>query len=104
GDPYLYYDLQNASLDESNYDFRGIADKYLNGRKGIITTVPEAGLLEKKQAETKEKLAEIKASMTDDEINSIVKATKEYKSAAQAGVSEEDKKYIDEINTVTVDD
>lgn len=104
GDPYLYYDLQNASLDESNYDFRGIADKYLNGRKGIITTVPEAGLLEKKQAETKEKLAEIKASMADDEINSIVEATKEYKNASQAGVSEEDKKYIDEINTVTVDD
>lgn len=104
GDPYLYYDMQGSMLNENNYNFDGIAEKYLNGRKGIVTTVPQAGLLEENQSKLKAELAEKKQAMSEDEINSIVASTKAYKDEVQAGVSAEDQKYIDQINTVTVDD
>lgn len=104
GDPYLYYDMQDSMLNENNYDFDGIAEKYLNGRKGTITTIPKAGLLEDNQSKLKTELAEKKQYMSEDEINTIVASTKAYKEETLSGVSAEDQKYIDQINTVTIDD
>lgn len=103
GDPYLYYNMQNSMLNENNYDFDGIAEKYLNGRKGVITTTPQAGLLEENQTKLKSELAATKNTMSDDEINAVVASTKAYKEETLSGVSPKDQKYIDQINTVTID-
>ena len=106
GDPYYYFDMQDMSLDEANYEYSGVIDEYLSGdsRSSVTITVPKAGLLEENAQALRNSLAEKKASMSDEEINAIVEATKEYKNSAEAGNDEQDAQFIDQINCVDVGD
>ncbi len=106
GDIYSYFDYEDMLLDKANYDYSGIADKYFSdsARRTLTITVPEAGLLEKQEAERKQKLAAVKADMTEAELNGIVSSTAEYKSGAELGNDELDRKLISEISTVDVED
>ena len=106
GDPYYYFDMQDMSLDEANYEYSGVIEEYLSGdaRRSVTMTVPKAGLLEENEAALKADLAEKKAAMTDEEINAIVEATKEYKSSAEFGNDELDAQFIEQINCVDVGD
>ncbi len=60
----------------------------------LLTMVPEKGMLERKEVELKKKLAEYKASLTEDETEAIIASTRalrEYQSAPQ---TEEEKNCI----------
>ena len=50
-----------------------------NNHKSLVSLYPEQGLQDKKDAEVKEQLAAIKASMSKDELEAIVEQTKRLK-------------------------
>ena len=60
-----------------------------NAHKGLISLYPEKGLQEKKEQEDKEKLAAIKATMTQEQIAHIIDQTAKLKEMQQAVDSEE---------------
>jgi len=59
--------------------FEDLVKKYVTGNSltALVTTKSVAGLKEQKDAALAERLAQVKASMSQDEINAIVKATVE---------------------------
>ena len=65
---------------ETNY-FEEIIEKYLinNTHKALVMAVPSVDVQEEKEKALKEKLANYKASLTDEEIEGIIKSTKELK-------------------------
>jgi len=70
-----------------------------NARTALAVTAPEAGLKEQQDAALAEKLAGIKAAMSEEEIAAIVAET-----AALANPSEEDaSQYVAQLQAVTVD-
>ena len=60
-----------------------------NTHKGLVSLYPEKGLQEKKELEDKEKLAAIKATMTQEDIAHIIDQTAKLKEMQQAVDSEE---------------
>ncbi|WP_251425021.1 insulinase family protein [Veillonella agrestimuris] len=60
-----------------------------NHHKAIVSMYPEQGLQEKKEAEEKAKLAAIKASMSQEELEAIVEQTKRLKERQEMPDSEE---------------
>ena len=76
--PFLHLEADRIyeSLKEkaSQGYFEDLVEKYLlaNTHKTILVMYPEAGLTAKKELEFAEKMAEIKASMTDEELERII--------------------------------
>lgn len=60
-----------------------------NNHKALVSMYPECGLQEKKDRDVKEQLANIKASMSQDELESIVEQTKRLKIRQETPDSEE---------------
>ncbi len=83
GNLYGYQDfidsIDNFQKWNDDGTFKDIISRYVvnNDLNALVTTKAVAGLKEQKDAELAARLAEIKASMTDDEIAAIVKATTE---------------------------
>ena len=81
GNPWGFQDYQDSlfKMDEWNQQglyAEGVSQWLLSGPVTVLTTTyPVPGEREKKAAELAEKLAELKASMTEEEINAIVEAT-----------------------------
>lgn len=67
-----------SKLDENILE-KIIKTEIVNNKSSALTvTVPKAGLLEKQQAQTAQALANMKASMTPEEINTLVNKTNEF--------------------------
>ena len=60
-----------------------------NHHKSLVSLYPEQGLQDKKDADVKEQLAAIKASMSQDELEGIVEQTKRLKLRQETPDSEE---------------
>jgi alpha-galactosidase len=63
----------------TNY-FEELIDKYIlnNTHASLLTLKPEKGLAHRGEIELQEKLANYKASLTDNEVEELVKATKDF--------------------------
>ena len=87
---------------DRNY-LESLVKNYLvnNKKSGLITTNPKPGLLEEEAKNLKDKLASKKASMSEDEINNIVKETKEFK---EWNNKDADQNLINSIKAVTAKD
>ena len=68
-----------------------------NPRTALVTTYPQPGLKEEQDAALADKLADIKAAMTEDEIAAIVEATNAQEAADDASA------YVAQLQTVTVE-
>ncbi|KRQ87145.1 Peptidase M16C associated [Caloramator mitchellensis] len=77
---YLEYDvpLQNIKKALTERYFEDLIEKYLlnNKHASVLILKPKKGLLDEKERTLKEKLQEIKKSMTDEEIQKIIDNTK----------------------------
>lgn len=67
----------------------GLYSKYIlqNTHAALIITSPEPGLLEEQEAAEKERLAEIKAAMSQEEINQVIADTQEFNKWNEEGGS-----------------
>lgn len=95
GEPTLFLDT-NSEFDSlrkkvSNGELQTLIKKYLidNKHSSLVVLKPVPGLEEKKEAETKAKLAKIKASLSKDELNNLIKENKELKKWQQTPNSKE---------------
>ena len=80
---------------ENGYFERLIRNYFLdNPHKSYVVFKPEYGLNEKKEAETRKKLAEYKASLTNVEIDKVIRDTKNLKEYQAEPSSEEDLRKI----------
>lgn len=84
----------NIKENAENRGFEKLMEKYiLNAdRSALVVNIPDASLAAEKEALLKEKLAEIKAGMTDEEISEIIKrstAEKETDTALEARLMKE---------------
>jgi len=83
GDPLMHikYEKTLQKIKESlttNY-FEELIDKYIlnNTHASLLTLKPEKGLAHREEIELKEKLANYKASLTENEVEELVKETKD---------------------------
>lgn len=81
GDTHGYFDFVDSLdyIEKYNADgtFKSLIERYLinNERCALALTTPEPGLEETKKAALKAKLAQVKASMSDEEIQAIIERT-----------------------------
>ena len=81
GNPWDHQDYQDGLFSVDNWNKQGkyaqAAAKWLVGSQttALVTTYPEPGAKEEKDAALEKKLADIKAGMTDEEIAALVEAT-----------------------------
>lgn len=73
-------------------------------RQALVITKPAVGMKEKLASEFAQKLADKKASMSEEEINTIVENTKKYKKDASNQNTELDKELIGKLNVLAVHD
>ena len=71
--------------------FEGLLEKYIinNTHKSIVTAVPVKGLGDRKEESLAKKLAEYKSSLTSEEINTIIRETKELETYQETPDSKE---------------
>ncbi|MCR5160276.1 MAG: insulinase family protein [Lachnospiraceae bacterium] len=106
GDPFRYADEIEALYHYQEFMDDGSALELLKSaalestRTVLTITEPVAGLKEQQDAELAGKLAEIKASMSDEEIGQIVADT----AARNAGTEKDPSQYISELRAVTVEE
>ncbi len=83
--------------------FEELAEKYLlnNTHRTVVVLEPECGLTEKKDEELRQKLEAYKNSLSKDEINDIVRETKELKEYQDR---EDDPDDLKKIPLLTLDD
>ncbi|EES92195.1 Zn-dependent peptidase, insulinase family [Clostridium botulinum D str. 1873] len=83
GEPtfYLEDDVSDLQNKIKNGELQNLVQKYLinNNHASVVVLKPSPGLQEKKDIQLKEKLANIKKSLSDNEINNLVKETNELK-------------------------
>lgn len=86
---------------DDNY-LEKLAEKYIqnNNHAALVTTVPEAGLAERLAEQQRTYLDELKASMSEEEIENIVKATKAYNEWNSS--TETDPEIIEKLQAVKV--
>ncbi len=100
-----YFDYINYIADIDNTaaegEYEALIDKFLVDPESSVLTlnIPDADMTEEKDAQLSQQLADVKASMTDDEINEIVRQTKEFSAADDSDNSE----LIEKINVSDVD-
>lgn len=76
---YQYFDELRKDI-ETDY-FEKLIEKYFlnNTHKSLVSLVPKQGLTKEEEEKTKQKLAKIKASLSDEEIAKLIQDTKELK-------------------------
>lgn len=81
GDPTLYLDMDNIEKIIKDGELEKMIQKYLldNKHSSLVVLNPSKGLQERREAKLKEKLDSIKKSLSKDEINELVKQTRELK-------------------------
>lgn len=100
GDPLLYLDtdidIKHIKEMIKNGYLQKLIKKYLldNKHSSMVVLKPVPGLEEKKEAELNSKLAKIKASLSKEETNKIIKDNKELKKWQQTETSEKDLKIL----------
>ncbi len=96
---YIAYLDNFASLAEDG-TFVTLMDKYLvqNAVTAMVVTVPAPGMKEQQDAALAEKLAGIKAEMTEDEIAAIVESTAALSQQGESTAAE----YVRQLQAVTV--
>ena len=103
GDPWNFMDYQEALFSINDWNAQGLyaraTSDWLSGQRitTLVTTWPEPGAKEANAAATAEKLAAIKAGMSDEEIAAIVEATN-----AEAP-EDRSAEYVAQLKAVTVD-
>ncbi len=105
GDLYEYARIQNVALNLSSLVENGLVDeafvKYLSAPENCVlsATVPERGALETKNAELDKSLKDMKAAMSDEEIEALVAKTADF-----AAWTDENAKnsMIDQMKAVSV--
>ncbi len=81
--------------------YQRLAEKYLRSeRRAVVTTVPRPGLKEQQQQRQAEKLAEVKAAMSDEEISALVEQTRELERFEQ---TDDSAQYVAQLQAVTVE-
>jgi len=110
GDLYWYQnyidELENIPAWTQDGTFTDLIGTYLleNERCALVTTQPSPGLKEQQDAALAEKLADIKASMSEEEIETIVAQTAAFGAAAEGEGEEDDaSEYVAALQAVTVD-
>ena len=111
-DALRYYDDMKALREDlSKGYFENLLLKYVikNSHQVLITMKAEKGLIEKKNAETQKKLSAYKSSLSDNQIEQIIKETEDLKKRQVAIDSEENLKKIPllkrtDLNRVIDDD
>ena len=83
--------------------FEELIQKYLlnNSHKSIIVMVPEKGLTERREKESNEKLQNIKAKMTEEEINNIIK---EAEALRKRQITPDTKEQLDTLPKLALED
>ncbi len=105
GDVNAYADVLGAidAIEQSSREgvYQRLAEKYLRGeRRALVTTAPRPGLKEQQQKRQAEKLADIKAGMSGDEIAALVQQTQELERFEQ---TDDSAQYIAQLQAVTVE-
>lgn len=80
-DYYVVYEqvLKGLEEDAGQDILKGLAGSLLNPRRSaLVTTVPTPGLAEQKEQDMENYLAEMKASMTEDEIEALISDTEAF--------------------------
>ena len=101
-DPFAYMDYVDAldSLDDWNRDglYAEAVSEWLleSGTSALVTTYPEPGLREELDAAEAARLAELKASMSEEELQAIVDASNAEKEEKDASA------YVAQLQAVTV--
>ncbi|MCR5742455.1 MAG: insulinase family protein [Lachnospiraceae bacterium] len=96
-----FYDELRRRLD-GDYFERLIRDKLINNPHGAtVVMTPNRGLNDRRDKATADKLAKIKAGLSAEQIEEIVKHTRELKKFQETPSSEED---LEKIPLLTVDD
>lgn len=91
-----YYGQEQKALDElagpeGQELYRRLAGGLLNcSNTALVTTTPQPGLAEQIQAEQENYLAEMKASMTGEELNQLIQDTQGYNAWSEEDVSNND--------------
>ncbi len=95
--------IKSISTKSGKRYFEGLTEKFLvkNKNTALVTTVPEAGLSEKQAAEQKKYLSDLKASMSQQQIDTIVDETKTYN---EWNSREDNKDIVKSIQAVKISD
>ena len=100
---FLRYDkgLEDISYAFDNGDIDTLIEKYLssNANASMTLTVPKNGLYEEKMSERSNKLKQMKESMSEDEIDDLVKKNNEYDEWA---VKQVENSIIDKLRVASV--
>jgi len=99
----LLKNIKNISGKIDDNYLEGLAAKYIqnNNHAALVTTVPEPGLSERLAEQQKEYLDNIKASMSKEEIEKLVKDTKAYN---EWNSTETDPAIADKLQAIKVSD
>ncbi|WP_368488959.1 insulinase family protein [Clostridium sp. BJN0013] len=96
GEPWMHLSYESVlnkikSQVDNNY-FENIIDKYIlkNNHSSILIVKPEKGLTEKREVELKKKLKDFKESISDNDIDNIIKDTLKLKERQNIRDSKED--------------
>jgi Zn-dependent M16 (insulinase) family peptidase len=95
--------IKNISNKVGSSYFEDLTKKYIqnNNHAALVSTVPEAGLVEKKTEQQQKYLADLKASMSADEIERIVSDTKAYNEWNSRETSAEEAAVIKDLQVVS---
>lgn len=95
--------LSKIKQGAKNHYFEELIDKYLlnNNHSSLLVVKPEKGLEERKGEETCKKLKKYKESLTQNELNSIIEATKNLKEMQNTPDSKE---ALETIPLLSIDD
>lgn len=91
-----YYVQEQAALDalsgpDGQTLYRQLAEGLLNcANTALVTTTPQPGLAEQIQAEQEQYLTEMKASMTEEELNQMIQDTQDYNAWLEEDVTNND--------------
>lgn len=103
GDLYYYMNyveaLDQFSAIAMDGSMQAVSEKYLlnNARTALCVTRPVAGLAEEQEAQLADELAQVKAAMTEEEINAIVEYTN------REDAADDSSEYIRQLTAVTVE-
>jgi len=99
----LIQNIRNIKTKAKDNYLESLITKYIvnNSYTALVTTIPEAGLAEKQVSSEKKYLSDLKASMSKDEIEKIVSATKSYN---EWNNKEQDQKIVEALQVVKVAD
>ncbi|NLV35849.1 MAG: peptidase M16 [Clostridiaceae bacterium] len=110
-DNFDYYtnvlqNIEGISKKVSKGYMEDLTSKYIqkNNHAALVTTVPEAGLTEKQAEQELQYLADLKASMTSQEIDKIVSDTKAYNEWNARQANETDQEIVKKLQVVKVED